>query len=243
MADLVHLTPERAGRRILRSGVAARSRGSSGDSGVYCMPVLPSFTLTHQWVRELKRWHPGVLVAVRIRVPDSQPVTVGHYGAQPRQLTAAQAVAMVRGLADPRGYEVFVPRAVAPDEVRDVRRIPQGIGWRYQPDAHGRRPCACPVCLAPGTPGAAAVRQRFSDDRPNPKPELMAALRAATTPDEIVDALWALGGRRRGGAEELAYLAGHPDPEVRETLAEVLRSYRGAAARTLRATLADPDHA
>ena len=66
----------------------------------------------------------------------------------------------------------------------------------------------------------------------------MAALHAATTPEQIIDALWGLGGRSRGGAEELAYLADHPDPEVREVLAEVLTSYRGRAAQALRDQLA-----
>lgn len=72
--------------------------------------VLPSFTLTYQWVRELRRWHPGVLVAVHLRLPHDEPVTAGHYNAPPREVTAAQAVAAVRELDDPRGYEVFVPR-------------------------------------------------------------------------------------------------------------------------------------
>jgi hypothetical protein len=239
MADLVHLTPERGARRITRSGIAARSRGWFADRGVYCMPVLPSFTLTHQWVRELRRWHPGALVAVHVRLPDGEPVTVGRYGQRPSSLTAAQAAAMVRGLDDPRGYEVFVPRAITADEVRRVRRVPQRIGWRYQPDAHGRAPCACPVCLAPGSYKAAEIRRRFSYQEPRPtKRELMAALHAATTSDETVDALLALGGRRRGGAEELEYLADHPDPEVREVLAEILELYRGRAARALRDRLA-----
>jgi hypothetical protein len=47
--------------------------------------------------------------------------------------------------------------------------------------------------------------------------------------------LWTLGSRRRGGAEELAYLADHPDPDVREVLAETLTSYRGHYARRLQA--------
>jgi hypothetical protein len=241
MTDLVHLTPQRGARRIPRSGIAARSRNRSGDRGVYCMPVLPSFTLTHQWVRELRRWHPGVLVAVRVRVPDDEPVTVGRYNAEPRRVTAAQAAAVIRELADPRGFEVFVPRAVTAAEVRQVRSIPQGIGWRYLPGAHGTRPCACPACLAAGTPGAGRVRRRFSIDDPvRTKPALMAALRAATTSEEIIDALWDLSGRSRGGAEELAYLAEHPDPEVLEVLADVLENYRGTAARDLRDRLRAP---
>ncbi|MFB9360601.1 HEAT repeat domain-containing protein [Actinoplanes nipponensis] len=240
MTDLVHLTPQHSARRVARTGIAARSRGWFGDRGVFCMPVLPSFTLTHQWVRELRRWHPGVLAAVQLRLPGDEPVTVGRYGVPPQRLTAARAAALVRELADPRGYEVFVPRAVTAAEIRHVRSIPQGVGWRYLPGAHGTRPCACPRCLAAGTPGAAKIRRRFSPDGPAPtKPELMAALRAATTSEEIIEALWMLGGRRRGGAEELAYLAVHPDPEVREALAELLGNYRGRAARELRRTL-DP---
>lgn len=238
MTDLVHLTPQRSARRIARSGIAARSRGRDGDRGVYCMPVLASFTLTYQWVRELRRWHPGVLAAVHLRVPDDEPVTVGRYNAAPQRLTAAQAAGVVRDLADPRGYEIFVPRAVTAAEIRRVRDIPQGVGWRYLPSAHGRRPCACPACLTSGTPGAAKIRRRFPVNGPVPtKPELMAALRAATTPEEIVDALWMLGGRSRGGAEELEYLADHPDPEVREVLADLLENYRGRAARALRERL------
>lgn len=65
----------------------------------------------------------------------------------------------------------------------------------------------------------------------------MAELRAAVTSDEIIDALLALGNRSRGGAEELAYLADHPDPEVRVVLADVLVSYRGRSARALRERL------
>jgi hypothetical protein len=239
MADLVHLTPQRTGQRMARTGIAARSWGFTGDRGVYCMPVLASYTLTYQWVRELRRWHTGVLVAVHLRLDDDEQVTVGRYGTEPQAVSAARAVALVRGLTDPRGYEVFVPRAITASEVRRVRRIPQGIGWRYQPNAHGTKPCACPRCLAPATFGAAKIRRRFPLDGPTrTKPELMADLHAATTSEEIIDALWALSGRRRGGAEELAYLADHPDPEVRETLADLLEFYRGRPARVLRERLA-----
>ncbi|MFD1366007.1 HEAT repeat domain-containing protein [Actinoplanes sichuanensis] len=239
MPNLVHVTAHRHAARLLRGGIGARSRGWDGDRGVYAMAVLPDFTLTHQWVRELRRWKPGVLVAVDVRIPDDEPVTVGRYGREPQRLTAAAATAHLRGLADPRGYEIFVPRSIRPAEVRRIRALPQGVGWRHVPDAHGRRPCTCPVCLQPGTPGSARVRRRFPyDPPPETKPQLMATLRAAVTVDDIVYALYALAGRRRGGAEELAYLADHPDPEVRGALADVLVHYRGTAARDLRARLA-----
>ena len=242
MAEFVHITTARAARSIERSGVAARSHGPAGGRGVYCMPVLPSFTLTYQWTRELRRWHPGVLVAVHLRLSDDEPVTVGRYGLPPHEVTAAQAVAVVRELDDPRGYEVFVPRAVAAGEVRRVRHVPQGVGWRYQPAAHGRRPCPCPACLPRGTYKVARLRRRFPyDEPPSPKSELMARLRTAGTADEIIDVLCDLGRARRGGAEELAYLADHPDPHVRDTLESILRVYRGRPARRLRERLQQTD--
>ncbi|WP_203720625.1 hypothetical protein, partial [Paractinoplanes brasiliensis] len=46
-----------------------------------------------------------------------------------------------------------------------------------------------------------------------------------------------LGRARRGGAWELAHLVEHPDPHVRDTLAGVLRVYRGREARQLRQRL------
>ncbi|MCP2324290.1 hypothetical protein HDA40_002797 [Hamadaea flava] len=240
MAEFVHITAERSARRIERSGIAARSRGRIGIRGVYCMPVLPSFTLTYQWVRELRRWHPGVLVAVHLRLPDDEPVAVGRYSELPREVSAAAAIAAVRGLDDPRGYEVFVPRAITVSEIRRVRGVPQGIGWRYQPSARGRRPCTCPACLQPGTYKVDRLRRRFpyDDDPPaRPKSELMARLHAAESADEIIEVLYELGRKRRGGAEELAYLADHPDPDVRDTLESVLRVYRGSVARHLRERL------
>jgi len=49
------------------------------------------------------------------------------------------------------------------------------------------------------------------------------------------------GCGRRGGAEKLAYLANHPDPDVRDTLESVLRVYRGGEARRLRERLRSSD--
>jgi hypothetical protein len=230
MTRLVHITTAAAARRIKRAGTRP---------GLYAMAVLPSFTLTHQWVRELRRRSPGVLVAIDLAVEPSLPVTVGLYGRPRTPMSAASASGLLRSLDDPRGYEIVVPVALPRTAVVRVRPVPQGIGWRYLPGAHGRRPCACPVCLAPGTPGSARVRRRFSYDRPDPtKPQLMASLRRAESPDDIIAALWGLAGRSRGAAWELAYLADHPDPDVREVLLDTLKFYRGRDAVALRDRLA-----
>jgi hypothetical protein len=82
------------------------------------------------------------------------------------------------------------------------------------------------------------LRRRFPfKEPPRPKSELMTRLRAATTTDEIVDVLYALAQGRRGGAEELAYLADHPHPHVRDSLEIALQAYRGREARRLRERL------
>ena len=64
MTMLVHITPAKNTRAIRRSGIRAVSGGHEGVSGVYCLPVLPSYQITHQWVRELRRGGQRTLVAV-----------------------------------------------------------------------------------------------------------------------------------------------------------------------------------
>lgn len=244
MTTLVHLTPEKNGARILRSGIAAGSTGRLGDRGSYCMPVLASYELTYQWTRELRRSGQRTLVAVHFRIPDDEPVTVGRYSAEPTRMSAARAAGLIGALADPRGYEIFVPRPVTAAEIHRVREIPRVVGWRYFPNAHGRRPCGCPACLRRGEYKASDIRARcYPADAPRrPRPELLADLRAATTSEGIIESLWALGGRRRADAHELAFLIDHPDAEVRTVLADQLRNYRGRTARDLLEKLRlDPD--
>jgi len=235
VVDFVHVLPERLAARVRATGLAARSAGRSGGRGVYLMPVLSSYTLTHQWVRELRRWHPGPFVAADVRLGAGEPVWAGHYAQGPVAVTAAEAVGMSRDGRDVRGFEVFLPRRIVAGEVRRIRKIAKPVGWRYLPDAHGRRPCACPACLTPGSYGAAAVRHRYPLDPPLPStPELVARLRAAASSDEIIAALWDLAARRPGVAEELQPFLDHPDHQVRLTATEALQNFRGRRARQLR---------
>lgn len=153
MATFVHIAPAPAATAIRRSGLKASTNRRLGRRGVFVFPRLPDYLSTHQWVRELKRWNNShTQVAVDVRLPDDEPVAVGHYGRPPTILDAAEAVGLIAGLDDPRGHQVFVPRAVPRREVVGIRPIPQGIGWRYFPAAHGRRPCICPVCIPVGGP-------------------------------------------------------------------------------------------
>jgi hypothetical protein len=241
MPTLVHLTPEQNAARILRAGIKPARPGPGGVAGVYCMPVLPDFSVTHQWLRELKRWSRArTLVGITFRLPPDEPVWVGRYDREHVQLPLGEAIRLILRLEDARGYQLLVPRPIAPRELRGVRRLPQVVGWRYWPGAHGRRPCTCIVCLPKGQYKSASIRARLdTDGKPPTKATLLAQLAAATTDEETEDALWQLRSRWRGGGEELASLVNSPSARVRAALAITLGVYRGPAARRLLRQLAD----
>ncbi|MFF5019892.1 HEAT repeat domain-containing protein [Streptomyces sp. NPDC001165] len=250
VAIFVHLTSAANAPRMRRSGIRAASCGQGGARGVYCFPVLPSHTLTHQWLRELARFGSrGGLVAVHVRLDDAQPVLVGHY-TDPAQasVSAAEAVQRIAALDDPRGWEVFVPRAIRPREIHRIRTAPQVTGWRYKPDAHGVRPCTCYVCQKRGGYGARRLRERLPhpQDGPPPPPRiLLARLAKAGTPGDpaaLQEILYWFGMRRRGPLAQLAHLASHPDPVVREDLVWAVTRWSTPGVADLLAALADdPD--
>ncbi|MGW2377470.1 MULTISPECIES: HEAT repeat domain-containing protein [Kitasatospora] len=253
MAMFVHLTAAANTPRIRRAGIRADSRAQGGVRGVYCFPVLPSYTLTHQWLRELARFGPkGSLAAVHVRLDDAQQVLVGHYrdrakDAQ-RWLSAAQAVARIAALPDPRGWEVVVPRAVGAREVHRIRAVPQVAGWRYLPGAHGTRPCTCFGCRIRGEYGSRRLRERHPhplDGPPPPVPVLLARLEAAGEPGDpaaLRAALHWFGLRRRGPVDRLARLAAHPDPAVRRELVWAVQGWSTPGVAELLDRLAEDPH-
>ncbi len=72
-------------------------------------------------------------------------------------MTAAQAVAMFLPDASLAGFEVIVPRKIVASEIHRIRKLPQVVGWRYYPGAHGKKPCGCPYCQR-GQYGARRLR-------------------------------------------------------------------------------------
>ncbi|WP_326766217.1 HEAT repeat domain-containing protein [Streptomyces sp. NBC_01591] len=251
MAMFVHLTPSANAARVRRSGIRAISHGrdASLPRGLYCFPVLPSYTLTHQWLRELsRRSGPRGLVAVHIRLPDDEPVTVGRYHRDPAAVTAAEAVRRVAALPDPRGWEVFVPRAVTRREVHRIRAVSQVTGWRYFPDSNGKTPCTCFGCRVRGEYGSQRLRQRRPhplDGPPPAAPVLMRQIAAAGSPgdpEKLIQTLHWFGMRRRGPVDQLAHLADHPDPRVRRALVWAVEKWSSRGVTELLHRLAqDPD--
>ncbi len=251
----VHLTAAANAARIRRAGIRAASHGQDGARGVYCFPVLPSYTLTHQWMRELGRFdRRGGRVAVHVRLDDAQPVLVGPYwdGVRGAEATvpAAEAVRRIAALDDPRGWEVFVPRGIGAGEVHRVRAAPRVVGWRYRPDAHGTRPCTCFGCRVRGGYGARRLRERLAhplDGPPPPTGVLLARIAAAGDPGDPAELREALDcfrmlRRGRGPIAELAHLAAHPDAGVRAYLAWAIGDWRTPGVAELLASLADDPH-
>jgi hypothetical protein len=144
--------------RIRRNGIAPGRH----SGGVFAMPVTRNFYVSHQWLRELKRRGARTFVGVYFRVPDGQVVEVGRYGRPHQTMTAAKAAAMFMGDGNRDGWEVIIPRRIAATEIHRVRTLPQVIGWRFYPEAKGKRPfCPCRYCTR-GEYGAARLRARFT---------------------------------------------------------------------------------
>jgi hypothetical protein len=161
MATLVHLTSAKLLRRIQRAGIKAEAT-CFGSTGVFAMPVIPNYVVSHQWARELRKWGRGRIIAVYFRVPDGEPVKIGRYSRPHEDMTAAQAVAAImRQGSDALGYEVIIPHSIPPQAISRTRIISSRVGWRHYPSAHGRRPCGCPACVARGEYNSQRLRERF----------------------------------------------------------------------------------
>lgn len=158
MPMFVHLAVDADIASIRRAGIRIGKRGR----GVFSMPVLPNFVISHQWLRELRRRGARRIFAVHFRIGDDEPVSMGHYGREHVDVTAAEAVRGIMDAPEPLGFEVIIPRAIAPRDIHAVRPAPQTVGWRYFPGAHGRKPCGCPACLARGEIKSQRIRTAWN---------------------------------------------------------------------------------
>jgi hypothetical protein len=181
VATFVHLTPEKSVAGVLRAGITLRrkrvgtSLGRRRDGpprGVFAMPVTRNFYVSHQWLRDLKRGGQRTICGVYFRIPDAEPVWVGHYGQAHRDLSAAEAVALVVAAENPEGYEVIIPRSPP------ARWCVSGTCPRWSGGGTCRTPTSCAsACVSfvtrrgrssragRGRPGRRGRRGRGSDER------------------------------------------------------------------------------
>jgi hypothetical protein len=148
-----------------RNGISRlRKASDERPGGIFAVPVTRNFYVSHQWLRELKRRGQGSIAGVYFRIPDGEPVWVGHYNRSHRTMTAAQAVAEFLTAENAEGWEVIIPRRISAKEILRVQSLPQVVGWRYFPGANGKRPfCTCKYCTR-GEYGARRLRERLGTD-------------------------------------------------------------------------------
>ena len=166
MPVFVHIADARDRAAIRRSGLRiARQRlqsaGEGRPGGIYALPVVADFTVTHQWLRELKTRGHRTAIGIYFRLLDDEPVWAGHYNTPKVPLTAAEAADTLRW-SGMLGYEVIIPRAIGAREITAIRALPQTVGWRYFPGSHDRRPCGCEYCQRGGIK-ARRIRERLGD--------------------------------------------------------------------------------
>lgn len=165
MPMLVHLAPENTAKAIHRAGIRAAPTTVAGvPRGVFCMPMLPNYFATHQWLRELKRGGQRTIAAIDFRLHADEPALFGHYGRAHAETTVGRAIGALMEMEDSQGFEIVIPRSIRRDEILRIRALRQVIGWRHRPGSHRARPCPCRVCLPKGGIKSSRFRKQLDPD-------------------------------------------------------------------------------
>lgn len=128
MVSFIHIADKNKEQAILRNGIKATKR-RSGVRAVHAMPVVPNFTTTHQWARELRRRPIRTLVCVQFRIPNEETVLIGKYKGEKLEMTAAEALGAILDHTDPMGLEVIIPRKITPKEITRTYLAPRITGY------------------------------------------------------------------------------------------------------------------
>ncbi|MBN1898390.1 MAG: hypothetical protein JW827_06405 [Spirochaetes bacterium] len=225
MPVFVHLTSDRNLKQILHSGIKTSRIEPSGLSGVYCMPLIKDYYISHQWLRELKRKGTRTIISLYLRLSSEEDVFLGHYKDKPVKMKANRAVKTIMDSEDPLGYQVVIPRKIHRKEIFKWKYVSQLTGWRYSPDSHHSKiSCLCPACIPKGAINSQKIRK-------NRYKKLLKELKAAKEDDVILRLLadmsdiiiWCRG--RIKEADDLKFLIDHPSDQVVSGLVSALSSY------------------
>jgi len=238
MSVLIHLADEREFSSIKKNGIKiGRKR-----QGVFCMPVLPNFYISHQWLRELKRNGAKTLVGIYFKLDNKTKVYAGRYNESHRHIELGEAIKEIQTIDDPLGYELIVDRKIEAKEVFRIKHLPQNIGWRYKPDSNGEKPCGCDYCIK-GTIKGNKIRQKY-DPREilMPYDEILSKLKDEKDVWEIENLLWAIGRRvRKSDPNELSFLLNLESDSINQELAITLSEYRHKNTKPILISLLETD--
>lgn len=223
MPTLVHLADERDIARILKNGI----KPGKYRTGVFCMPVLPDFYVTHQWLRELKRRGVNSFAGIYFKVDSSQMVYAGRYNHQHKYITLGAAIKEIMSINDPLGYELIIDRKIEPEEITKIKALSQTIGWRYKPNAHGTKPCACDYCIRTDIKANRLREKLRPRETTDDYQTLLQKIKDSRYDDEIVNLLYEVQRKkRRSDPQELVAAFKTTDASVVETLVATLGYFR-----------------
>lgn len=182
MTLFIHLTPQKNIKNILRNGI----KKPKYQKGIFALPVVQNYFVSHQWVRELGRWRNKNFVAVYFRIDDSEQIFMRHYREDYVEMKAVESEAILNNIQfnpqivtkrkkrkknytddelplSPLGYEVIIPRKISKKEIQRVSPVSQTLGWRYFPYSSGTRPVICLGCER-GSYGIRKIERRVEKE-------------------------------------------------------------------------------
>lgn len=233
----MHITNEENQRSLKNTGI----KTGKYNNIVYFMPVLNDYLISHQWARELKRSGVRNYIAVYFKLDSDEKIWFGKYSEEHKKMPLNSAIKLFLDQEDKLGYEFFIERKIEVKEITKIRHIPKPMGWRYEPHAHGKEPCPCPVCIQRG--GFKTNKLREDDSHSISRLEAKEIIAKSNDDDDIWLALLRLSGKRRKESPEyLKRLLEFSDDYLLEALVGLLAEFRHPLAKEYLSILASSDN-
>jgi hypothetical protein len=238
MPTLVHLADERETSSIKKNGIKI----GKFRQGIFCMPILTNFYLSHQWLRELKRSGVKTFVGVYFKMDSKTKVFAGHYNQDHRHIELGEAIKEIQTIDDPLGYEIIIDRKIEAKEIDKIKSLPQNIGWRYKPKANGLKPCGCDYCIKSTIKGN-RVRQKYDPkEKSISYKEILERLKTETDITEIENLLCSVRGKKRkGNPTELLFLLDKNSISIDQEIALTLKMFKNKATKAILLQLLNKD--
>ena len=146
MACFVHFTDEKNKNSIIKNGIKTSNvHIDEIKKGLFCMPVIPDYYATHQWVREIKQYSSGnIIIAIYFKIQDDENVLCGKYTEKLIETKAAEAHNIFISLEDKMGFQTIVLRNISKNEIVKIKNISQIFGWRHFPKSHEKKTMSMP---------------------------------------------------------------------------------------------------
>ncbi|MCW8931551.1 MAG: hypothetical protein OQL19_15090 [Gammaproteobacteria bacterium] len=188
MAILVHISSEKNKKSILQSGIK-----TGYGNIVFFMPHSEQFLIAHQWARELKRSGIKNCIAVDFKIKNNEIIWFGKYNENHEKMPLNIAIDKFMKSESKYGYEFFIERKIEPKEILKIRHIKKPMGWRYMPNAHGKKPCPCPMCIQDG--GYKTNRLKEKNENKISRYEAKEILLTSSDIDKLWEAVCRLQGK------------------------------------------------